>query len=179
MAVCSERVQPCLDALARAAFPDHGVRDWAVRGTRAEDAFSGSRSLHAEQARLRPGTKQPFHGNYWCGKGSRCPCRLPGSRGLETDLLLFLEAADGRRLGVRVEFEHPIEAVSFGQAESYALRAACSANPETRPARVVGRDDRLRAVVCGDSRRDGPDLAPFRRRIGHGEARRPIAGRPA
>ncbi len=174
----SPKAQPYLDAIAAAVFASQQVRDWLVAGTSLAQAYAGAKSLHEEQQRLRPGTKQPFYCNYWCGKDSDCTCRVEGSRSLETDAMFFLEAVSGRRLGVHVEFKHPGESLGFGQAEGYPLRAACWADSGRCPRRVVPHHDWLAAISCGDAEAHSGPVAPFDRRIGHGEARRVIPNYP-
>ncbi len=174
----SRRAQPFLDAIAEAVFSGQAVRDWLVAETRHAQVYIGARSLHREQARLRPNTKQPFYCNYWCGKDSRCTCRVAGSRSLETDAMFFLEAESGRRLGVHVEFKHVSEPLLPGQAEGYPLRADCWARRDKRPGTVVPHDDWLTVIFCGDAETGELAVAPFDRRIGHGEARKMIPGYP-
>ena len=155
------------------------MRDWLVAETRHAQVYTGAKSLHREQERLRPGTKQPFYCNYWCGEDSRCICRIEGSRSLETDAMFFLEAGSGRRLGVHVEFKHAGEPLLPGQAEGYPLRAGCWARRCQRARTVVPRDDWLTVIFCGDADTQEPAVALFERRIGHGEAREMIPGYPA
>ena len=175
----SSKAQPFLDTIAEAVFLSQTVRDWLVAETRHAQVYTGAKSLHREQERLRPDTKQPFYCNYWCGKDSRCTCRVEGSRSLETDAMFFLEAGSGRRLGVHVEFKHAGEPLLPGQAEGYPLRADCWARRSQRPRTVVPHDDWLTVIFCGDAETREPAVAPFDRRIGHGEARRMIPGYPA
>ena len=175
----SSRAQPFLDAAAEVVFSSQTVRDWLVARTRHAQAYTGAKSLHREQERLRPGTKQPFYCNYWCGKDSGCTCRIEGSRSLETDAMFFLEAGSGRRLGMHVEFKHAGEPLLPGQAEGYSLRAECWATRRIYdPRTVLPHDDWLTVIFCGDVETQEPAVAPFDRRIGHGEAGRIVPGYP-
>ena len=176
----SHMAQPYLDAIASAVFSGQPVRDWLVEATRHASGYKGAKSLHREQGPVRgSGMKQPFYCNYWCGKDSRCTCRIEGSRSLETDAMFFLESGSGRRLGVHVEFKHAGEQLQFGQAEGYPLRAACWACRSRCPGPVVPHDDWLTVIFCGDAEKHGQQFAPFDRRIGHDEARAVIPGYPA
>lgn len=174
----SDKAQPYLDAIAAAVFASQSVRDWLVADTPLAREYRGASSLHHEQKSLRPGTKQPFYCNYWCGKDSRCTCRIDGSRSLETDAMFFMEAGSRRRLAVHVEFKHAGEPLRPGQAEGYPLRASCWADRSKRPRSVLPHDDWLTVIFCGDMETDGEAVASFDRRIGHGEARRTIPGYP-
>ncbi len=178
MSSYSSKAQPFLDAIAAAAFTDGRVRNWIIAGTRHEDRYAFAVSLHELQKEYRPGTKQPFYVNYWCGRDKRCTCRIEGSSSLETDLMLLFMAPTGRRLGVHVEFKHPKEALSHGQAQGYPLRAECWRGGGYRPGTVAPYDDWLTVIFCADQELESPALAPFDRRIGHGEVRGIVPGYP-
>ena len=175
----SSKAQPYLGAIAEAIFSKQAVRDWLVAETRHAHVYTSAKSLHQEQERLRPNTKQPFYCNYFCGKDSRCTCRIEGSGSLETDAMFVLEAGSGRRLGLQAEFQHAGEPLLFGQAEGYPLRADCWACRSPRPKPVVPHDDWLTVIFCGDAETHEQAFAPFDRRIGHGEARKMIPDYPA
>ena len=147
--------------------------------THHAEVYTGAVSLHKQQERLRPGTKLPFHCTYFCGKDSRCTCRIDGSRSLETDAMFFMEAGSGQRLGVHVEFKHTGELLRPRQAEGYPLRAACWVRRSQCPRIVVPHDDWLTVIFCGDAETQEPTVAPFDRRIGHVEARKVTPGYPA
>ena len=174
----NSRAQPFLDAIAEAVFSRQTVRDWLVAETRHAQIYTGAVSLHEQQERLRPGTKLPFYCTYFCGKDSRCTCRIEGSRSLETDAMFFLEAGSGQRLGVHVEFKHAGESLRPGQAEGYPRRAACWVCRSLCPRTVVPHDDWLTVIFCGDAETQEPAVARFDRRIGHVEARKMIPGYP-
>ena len=79
----SGKAQPYLDAIAESVFASQTVRDWLIIGTPAERAFTGASVLIDEQRAVRwttKETKQPFWANYWCGRDSRCTCRIEGSK---------------------------------------------------------------------------------------------------
>lgn len=175
----SARAQPYLDAIAKGAFSDAAIRDWLIAGTWAEVPWRGSVSLHEAQAARRLGTKQPFYCNYWCGRDSRCSCRPDGSRAIESDMLLFFGDHAGRRLCIHVEFKYPGEPLRAGQAEAYPMRAACWADRDTCPRRVLPHDAWLTAIVCEGELIGSAALTPFQRQIGHCEARARIAGYPS
>ena len=96
--VYSARAQPLLDAIAEAVFSRQKVRDWLVAKTRHAQVYTGTKSLHREQERLRPNTKLPFYCTYFCGKDFRCTCRIERSRSLENDAMFFLEGSPGEGL---------------------------------------------------------------------------------
>jgi hypothetical protein len=173
----SGRAQPFLDAIAAGVFGHQAVRDGLLAGTAQAAAFRGARAMAAEQERLRPGTRQPFWANVFCGRDAACTCRVPGSRSLESDAVFVLEAVSGRRLALHVEFKHPGEAWQPGQAEGYPLRAACWADRARCPARLVPHDAWLCVVFCrGD---ESAATAVFDRVVSHAEAARLIPGWPS
>ena len=179
MAAYSAKAQPYLDAIAQVAFASQSVRDWLLRDTSHAARYAAATSLHSEQAAARPDTKQPFHCNDGCGRGSRCTCRPEGSTGLETDLMLFLGARDGRRFAVHVEVKHPGEPLRPGEADADPLRAASWARGAYQPGSVIPHDDWLTVILRSDEERTSPTLAPFQRRICHSEARGMMSGHPA
>jgi hypothetical protein len=130
MPAYSGKAQPYLDAIAESVFTSQDVRDWLITGTPVEANYAGSGVLIDEQRAVRWRTKatgQPFWANYWCGRDSRCTCRIEGSKALESDAIFFFRNSSDRVLAVHVEFKHKNEAFSFGQPEAYPLRAACFA----------------------------------------------------
>lgn len=174
----SHKAAPYLDAFALAMFASPELRDWLLQGTEFEASYAGAECLNDMQHALRPNTKQPFYVNYWCGRDSRCTCRPPGSKGLETDLMIFLRNGQGRKLGIHIEFKHPKETLSFGQAEAYPMRASCWATGSYRPRSVMAHDDWMTAILCGDDELGSSALEPFQRQMGHRAAARLIPGWP-
>ncbi|MBC6438540.1 MAG: hypothetical protein GDA52_10520 [Rhodobacteraceae bacterium] len=179
MSAYSERAQPYMDALAKAIFQDQSVRDWLITGTAKGKAFRGARSLHKEQENLRKPTKQPFYCNYWCGRDTRCTCRVEGARGLETDMMVFLEAPDQRRLGISIEMKAPGDQLSPGQAECYPLRAACWCEGRTGYYAVIPHKVWMTVLLCPDADLTAADVTHFDKAIGHSEAGQIILGWPA
>lgn len=149
MARYSERVQPMIDGVVRSLFTDASFRAWVLEGTHHAEAYSGAEPLMKQQHALRPNTRQPFYSNYFCGRDSRCTCRVPGSRSLETDAMVFLRSSTGRILGLHIEVKRPGEPLGFGQAEGYPLRAACWAEGGRKPRTVPAHHDWLTVLVCG------------------------------
>ena len=49
--------RPYLDAIAESVFTSQSVRDWLIRGTRAEASYTGSGVLIGEQRAVRWATK--------------------------------------------------------------------------------------------------------------------------
>ncbi len=148
MAVYSALELPYARPVAKAILESGDFRHWVIAGTKHENAYMEARPIGVAQASLRsPKMKNPYWFNYWCGKDSRCACRI--ETGIETDILLILECATGRRLGLHIEMKRPGEKLGDGQAESYPRRAACWSNPHTRPKTVPPHQDFLTMLVCG------------------------------
>lgn len=134
--------------VANAILESGDFRKWLLAGTKHEKLALEARPVGDAQGSLRSQTmKNPYWFNYWCGKDARCECRI--GTGIETDILLILDCANGRRLGLHIEIKRPGEHLGDGQAESYPRRAACWANSDTRPRTVLRHDDFLTMLVCG------------------------------
>jgi hypothetical protein len=178
----SGKAQPYLDAIAESVFTSQGCRDWLIRGTPVEASYAGSRVLIDEQRavrwRTRP-TKQPFWANYWCGRDSRCTCRIEGSKGLESDAIFLFQNSSNRVLALHVEFKHANEAFSFGPPEAYPLRAACFARTYCERPTMNEHHDWTTVIFCGKESLSGPRISYFQGVITHDEAGRMIAAYPA
>lgn len=152
MPAYSGKAQPYLDAIAESVFTSQDVRDWLIAGTPAEANYAKSDVLIDEQravrCRVKP-TKQPFWANYWCGRDSRCTCRIDGSKGLESDAIFFFRNSSSRILAVHVEFKHRNEAFGFRQPEAYPLRAACFAKTHHERSTLNAHHDWTTAIFCG------------------------------
>lgn len=130
--------------VAQAILDDPTFRDWFLTDT----GHVGARPIGPVQGSLRSSTmKNPYWFNYWCGKDSRCACRI--GTGIETDILLVMDTKADRRLGLHIEVKRQGEQLGDGQAESYPRRAACWANSATRPRTVAPHDEFLTMLVCG------------------------------
>lgn len=133
--------------IANALIADGEFRRWFFRQTPYSNDARDANILVDEHRNLRsPTIKNPFWFNCFCGKDSRCGCKI-GS-GIETDILLIFEFASSRRLGLHIEIKPPGSALHLGQAESYPRRAACWADPSTRPRTVPRHDNFMTAIVC-------------------------------
>ena|SRR5882672_10706136 len=134
--------------VAQAILESSPFRQWLLAGTQYEKGARQARPVGEIQRGLRsPTMKNPYWFNYWCGKDSKCACRI--GTGIETDILLILDCANDRRLGLHIEIKRPGEQLGRGQAESYPRRAACWANPNTRPKTVLPHQDFLTMLICG------------------------------
>lgn len=132
--------------IAAAILESGDFRKWLLAGTKHE--ASEARPVGEIQGSLRnQPLKNPYWFNYWCGKDAKCDCRI--GTGIETDILLILDCADSRRLGLHIEIKRPGEHLGNGQAESYPRRAACWANPDTKPKTVLPHQDFLTMLICG------------------------------
>ena len=181
MPAYSEKAQPYLNAIAQGVFASQQIRDWLIKGTSAETAFTGSSVLIDEQRAVRwrtKPTKQPFWANYWCGRDSRCTCRLDGSKGLESDAIFFFRNTSARVLAIHIEFKHPKEAFGFGQPEAYPLRAACFAKTFRERSTLNAHHDWTTVIFCGAETLLDDRIANFQRIVTHDEARRMINAYP-
>src|SRR4051812_1441020 len=182
----SAKAQPYLDAIADSVFTSQEVRDWLIRGTRAEANYLGSDVLIEEQEAVRWArrrTKQPCWANYFCGLDSRCTCRIEGRKSLESDAIFFFSSrrpsAPSRILAVHVEFKHVGEPFQLGQCEGYPLRAACFVKTQHQRPILNKHHDWMTVIFCGaDSVLDQRVLSNFQRRITHDEAAGMIRGYP-
>ena len=181
MPAYSEKAQPYLDAIACGVFSSEAVRNWLILGTSAQETYESARVLIDEQRAVRRAskpTKQPFWANYWCGKDTRCECRIDGSKGLESDAIFFFENLKGRRLAVHVEYKHPQESFGYGQAECYPLRAACFAKTHRQRKTLNAHDDWTTVIFCGDESLQDQRLRNFERIIPYSEAQQNLSGWP-
>lgn len=177
----SHKAQPYLDAIAEGLFASMAVRNWLVKGTSAESAYTDSDVLIEEQRRQRPNTKQPFWANYFCGRDSRCTCRIDGSKSLESDAIFFLRNRTGRVLAIHTEFKHANEPLSHGQPEGYPLRAACFVRTQQQRKTLNNHHDWITAIFCDKRSLADPRIneSNFNRIITHFEARKMIAKYPS
>jgi hypothetical protein len=178
----SGKAQPYLDAICESVFTSQDVRDWLIKGAPVEAAYAGASVLIDEQRAVRwrtKPTKQPFIANYWCGRDSRCTCRIYGSKGLESDAIFFFRNGSNRVLAIHIEFKHPKEAFMFGQPEAYPLRAACFAKTYHDRPTLNAYHDWTTVVFCGLETLADPRLSYFQRVINHDEAARMIRAYPS
>ncbi|WP_024879747.1 MULTISPECIES: hypothetical protein [unclassified Methylosinus] len=181
MAAYSEKAQPFLDAIADAVFNSITVRDWLIRGTRAQAHYAGAPVLIDEQRAVRwrkKPTIQPFWANYHCGKDDRCTCRIAGSRSLESDAIFFFRNTLGHTLALHVEYKHPNEPFRPGQPEGYPLRAACFTKTHSQRPSLNAHDDWIAILFCGDETLRDSRSRNFDRVITHSEARGMIPSYP-
>ena len=118
----------------------------------------------------------PYWFNYWCGKDSRCVCRI--GTGIETDILLIFESANDRSVALHVEIKRPGEQLGDGQAESYSRRAACWANPGTRPRTVMPHQEFLTMLVCGRELTADKRLRFFDKVVFHDDVEKKVPAYP-
>lgn len=181
MPAYSGKAQPYLDAIAESVLASQQVRDWMIAGTSVMASYSGAGVLIDEQRAVRwrtKPTKQPFWANYWCGRDSRCSCRIEGSKGLESDAIFFFRNSSNRVLAVHVEFKHSNEAFGYGQPEAYPLRAACFAKTHHERPTLNAHDDWTTVIFCGAEALSDQRLSHFDRVITHDEAKRMILAYP-
>jgi hypothetical protein len=160
------------------AILDSGVfRHWLLAGTKHEQGALDTRPIGDIQARLRSSRmKNPYWFNYWCGKDSKCACRI--GTGIETDILIFLDCVNHRRLGLHLEIKRPGEQLGVGQAESYPRRAACWVNPNTRPKTIPPHQDFLTMLICGRELASDARLQFFDKIVFHDEVAQRIKPYP-
>lgn len=177
----SHQAQPYLDAIAEGAFDSRDIRNWIISGTPAEGAYTDARILIDDQRAvrwLRKPTKQPFWANYHCGLDSKCVCRPPETKRLESDAIFFLENPAGRVLAIHVELKRPNEAFLDGQAEAYPMRAACFAKTHQDRPTLNAHHDWTTVLFCGPEKLSDPRIANFKRVITHDEAAPMLPGYP-
>jgi hypothetical protein len=182
MPAYSGKAQPYLDAIAASFFSSQAVRDWIVFGTSAASTYTGAKPLGDEQRDkrwIKGRTKQPFWANYWCGLDRRCICRIPGSKGLESDAIFFMRNQERRVLALHVEFKHPREPFQFGQPESYPRRAACFVKTWKNRSSINEHHDWATVIFCGSDALSDSRMVHFQRIITHEEARKVIAAYPS
>jgi len=178
----SSKAQPFLDAIAAGVFASQEIRDWLIRGTPVEEKFIGSNVLIDEQRTVRwrtKPTKQPFWANYWCGRDTKCTCRLKDSKAIESDAIFFFRNSFGRILAVHVEFKHPNETFSIGQPEAYPLRAACFVKTCGSRATMNRHDEWTTIIFCGPETLSDARLSNFQRVITHSQAAEMLGSYPA
>ncbi|HXR95810.1 MAG TPA: hypothetical protein VN718_08025 [Rhizomicrobium sp.] len=178
MAAYSEHELRYARPVARAIEEDGDFRRWLLSGTRFGSALLEARPIEKSiQRDLRSSTlKNPYWFNYWCGKDSKCVCRVED--GTETDILFILDYANDKRLGLHIEVKPPGEQLRVGQAESYPRRAACWANPDTRPRTVPPHQDFLTMLVCGQELASDKRVQNFDKVIFHNDIARRIKPYP-
>jgi len=150
MAAYSEKELRYARPVAHEILESGAFRQWLLGGTKHEQSALHARPVGQLQASLRsPTMKNPYWFNYWCGKDSKCECRVGTGTGIETDILLMLDCPNDRRLALHIEIKRPGDHLRDGQAESYPRRAACWADPSTRPKTVLPHQDFLTILICG------------------------------
>lgn len=163
--------------VAGALLENSSFRRWLLTGTKFGPTILAARPVGEIQgARRSPGLKNPYWFNYWCGKDSRCTCRI--GTGIETDILLIFDCPNDRRLALHIEVKRPGDRLGDGQAESYPRRAACWADPSTRPRPVLPHDDFLTMLVCGRDLKSDRRLKHFDKVIFHDEVAKQISVYP-
>jgi hypothetical protein len=170
MPAYSGKAQPFLDAIAASVFASQATRNWLIAGTPAEGSYKDCSVLVDEQRLKRGLTKQPFWANYWCGRDSKCTCRIEGSKGLESDAIFFFKNSEDRILALHVEFKHPKEKFGFGQPEAYPLRAACFAQTYGQRSSLNPHHEWATVIFCGAETLSDPRISCFQRIITHAEA---------
>lgn len=164
--------------LANAILSDEMFRRWFLAGTKFADIASGSHALPEPQAILRttPKARKWWWFNCFCPKDGHCSCKV--GTGLETDILIILEATDGFRFAVHVEVKPPDKNLESGQAETYPRRAECWANPATRPQTVLAHDSFVTILACGDNLKSDARCAKFDKTVFHRDIEKRISPYP-
>lgn len=165
--------RPLADTILESSY----FREWLLAGTKHENLALGAQPVGAVQGLLRnQPLKNPYWFNYWCGRDSKCACRI--GTGIETDILIILDCTNNRRLGLHIEIKRPGEHLGDGQAESYPRRAACWTSSDTRPRTVLPHDDFLTMAVCGRDLASDERLKYFDKVIFHDDVAKKIADYP-
>lgn len=153
--------------LSEALIADPDFRTWFAGDPTLASAIHDP-ALQA--SRRSPTMKNPYGFNYWCGKDSRCTCRI--GTGIEIDILLVFQRPDGRRTALHVEVKRPGDRLGNGQALSYPRRAACWTAPETRPRTVPPHDDHIICLTHEGTGLSSGEAAAFHRIVQHDEIAR-------
>lgn len=163
--------------IANTILSSRAFRNWLISGTKYEVVATDAVPVGDLQKSLRsPNMENPYWFNYWCGKDANCACRI--GTGIETDILLVLDCNDRRRLALHMEIKRPGEKLGNGQAESYPRRAACWANPVTRPRTVVPHDIFLTILACGRDLSTDDRISHFDKTVYHEDIARQIFAYP-
>lgn len=177
MAAYSELELRYARPIANALLHNCIFRQWLLTGTTQQNNALEARSLGDLQRSLRsPSMKNPWWFNYWCGKDSKCTCRI--GTGIETDILLIFETTTDRRFGLHIEIKRPGDQLGHGQAESYPRRAGCWANSDTRPKTVPPHQDFLTILICGRELASDLRLQYFDKVVFHDEVAKKIQSYP-
>jgi hypothetical protein len=177
MAPYSKLELPYAQLVADAILESSAFRQWLLAGTKHENGALQACPIGVIQGSLRSsGLKNPYWFNYYCSKDAKCACRI--GTGIETDILLILDCANDRRLGLHIEIKGPDGRLENGQAESYPLRAACWANPNTRPKYVWPHEDFLTMLICGRELESDGGLQFFDKVVFHDDLVTRIPGYP-
>jgi hypothetical protein len=143
----SERELRYARPVANAILNDPAFREWLLSGTHHVSYKDGEPAGDIQGTYRSKNLKNPYWFNYWCPRDAKCECRI-GS-GIETDIFLILVRPSAERLGLHLEIKRPGDKLRVGQAESYARRAACWANPSTRPKTVMPHDHFVTILIGG------------------------------
>jgi len=170
LAAYSEKELKYARPIANAILERCEFREWLLAGTKYELISKKTIPIGNLQAKLRsPGIKNPYWFNYWCGKDNNCSPRI--GTGIETDVLLILDCANGRNLALHLEIKRPGETLGNGQAESYPRRAACWANSSTKQKTVWPHQDYLTILVCGRDLSADRNIRYFDKVVFHDEVK--------
>ena len=173
MAAYSELELRYARPVANAILESGPFRHWLLAGTKHERDALTARPIGDIQGSVRSARlKNPYWFNYHCGKDSKCECKI--GTGIETDILLILDCDTKRSLGLHIEIKRPGESLGDGQSESYKRRAACWANPVTRPKYVWPYQDFLTLLICGRELKPDKRLQSFDKVVFHDEVAQKI-----
>jgi hypothetical protein len=174
MAAYSEAELRYARPLVSGLIADSAFRAWLAKDP--ELAFASHDPTM--QSRLRsPGMKNPCWFNYWCGKDTKCACRI--GTGIETDVLLVFVRSEGGCTALHVEVKRTNDKLGDGQAESYPRRASCWRDPLTRPPTVPAHDRARLVLVHGFSAPPDVALRSFDVLWHHKDIAQHIMGYPA
>jgi hypothetical protein len=161
--------------LVAALVSDADFCVWLSGDERLREAYH----YPSHQSKLRSANmKNPYWFNYWCGtcdSSNKHSCKI--GTGIETDILLLFAAATNT-IALHVEIKRPGDRLGDGQAQSYPRRAACWADPITRPRTVPHHDEWLTILVHGDSKLTKEELDSFDRIVTHAEVANHITPYP-
>ncbi len=163
--------------LANALQGDKAFRHWFLADTKFAAIAGDAHTLPELQASLRttPTAEKWWWFNHFCR--DICSCKV--ATGLETDVFMVFEVPGGFRFAIHVEVKPPGKKLGQGQAESYPRRAACWANPATRPRTVLAHDGFATILVCGDNLKSDARCSEFDKVVFHRNIEERLSPYPA
>ena len=175
----SDKELPYAIPVAEGLLKAPSFLNWLIAGTRMEEAFANATPMAELQFSMRGKTKAPFWFNYWCGKDTRCECRI--GTGVETDIFLVFATQADRRMALHIEDEDGLETASATVRPS-PTRAVLPVGRRSLPdlmSRIPEHHDFLTILVAGPEIMADPRHRHFDKLVTHADISRFIPNYPA